>query len=213
MYETIDQQLKGSMNLLYSSNADAVLGALLDSKLLIGLKEFIWWQRRNLPVWWPNSWASWLRCRTKIAIGEGLPSLPKKPVEKILAVEFIDFTNLPRTKGKWRPSPQQVKKAVCIHLPNRKLQVNPRPCNMDTVLWDLYSYHYVKGLHKESAVPDTYNRWLSWAVTADTGLKHWSKVDPSADTQCFMGISISLKNWCKSWTSVPLTDYAQNYWH
>ena len=35
-----------------------------------------------------------------VVTGEGLPSLPKKCVEKILAGEFINFAELPPAKGK-----------------------------------------------------------------------------------------------------------------
>ena len=53
-------------------------------------------------------------------------------------------------------------------------------------------------------------KWPSWVVydlnfrqdAADTGLKDWSKVDPSVYTQCFMGASICQESWCKSCHSI-----------
>ena len=41
-----------------------------------------------------------------VPTGEGLPSLPKKCVDKILAGEFMDFAELPPAKGKEKAIPQ-----------------------------------------------------------------------------------------------------------
>ena len=41
-----------------------------------------------------------------VPTGEGLPSLPKKCVDKILAGEFMDFAELPPAKGKVKAIPQ-----------------------------------------------------------------------------------------------------------
>ena len=40
-----------------------------------------------------------------VPTGEGLPSLPKKYVDKILAGEFIDLADLPPAKGKVKAIP------------------------------------------------------------------------------------------------------------
>ena len=53
-------------------------------------------------------------------------------------------------------------------------------------------------------------RWPSWAVydlnfrqeAAETGLKDWSKVDPSTYTQCFTGATINQENWCRRCHSI-----------
>ena len=49
-----------------------------------------------------------------MATGEGLPSLPKKYVEKILAGEYIDFAELPPAKGKVKSIPNTVEGQIVV---------------------------------------------------------------------------------------------------
>ena len=49
-----------------------------------------------------------------VTTGEGLPSLPKKCVEKILAGEFIDFAELPPAKGKVKSIPHTVEGQIVV---------------------------------------------------------------------------------------------------
>ena len=49
-----------------------------------------------------------------MATGEGLPSLPKKYVEKILAGEYIDFAKLPPAKGKVKSIPNTVEDQIVV---------------------------------------------------------------------------------------------------
>lgn len=43
---------------------------------------------------------------------------------------------------------------------------------------------------------------------ADSGLKDWSKVDPSTYTQCFTDAAIRSKKWCKAGQSIDHTTSA-----
>ena len=49
-----------------------------------------------------------------ICLGSGLPALPKKLVAKILANEYIDFSELPPGKGKGRTMPQSLEGQVIV---------------------------------------------------------------------------------------------------
>ena len=49
-----------------------------------------------------------------VTTGTGLAALPKKLVSKILANEYIDFTELPPAKGKARNFPQSLEGQVLV---------------------------------------------------------------------------------------------------
>ena len=49
-----------------------------------------------------------------VTIGIGLPGLPKKLIARVLANEYIDFSELPPAKGKGRPMPQSLEGQVIM---------------------------------------------------------------------------------------------------
>ena len=49
-----------------------------------------------------------------VTTGEGLPSLPKKCVEKIRAGEFLDFAELPLAKGKVKSIPHAAEGQIVV---------------------------------------------------------------------------------------------------
>ena len=207
--------------------AEAVLGTIPNSKLLTGLKEFS--ATSQAEEQGSSSMAAKLMSQlsgkgegqksvpTMIATGEGLPSLSKKFVEKILAGEFIDFADLPPAKGKDKSIPTAGEGQIVVVqaadlMESRKL------------IPDLATWVQCFGIYAAiitSKEPDRMKnllaymcqiakcslkyKWPSWAVydlnfrqdAADSGLKDWSKVDPSTYTQCFTGASISQDSWCK----------------
>ena len=60
------------------------------------------------------------------ATGEGLPALPKKCVDKILAGEFVDFVDLTPAKGRVKASHHAIEGQIVVVqaadlLENRKL--------------------------------------------------------------------------------------------
>ena len=61
-----------------------------------------------------------------MAKGEGLPSLPKKYVEKILAGEYIDFAELPPAKGKVKSIPNTVEGQIVVVQAADLLETRPK---------------------------------------------------------------------------------------
>ena len=49
-----------------------------------------------------------------ISLGSGLPALSKKMVAKILANEYVDFSELPPAKGKGHAVPQSLEGQVVV---------------------------------------------------------------------------------------------------
>ena len=159
---------------------------------------------------------------SSVATGEGLPALEKKLRERILAGEFVDFTELPTAKGKVRGLPHSVEGQIVV-VQAADLSEN-RKLVPDIATWVQCFGIYMAVVTSEA--PDRTKsmlaymaliakcslryRWPSWAVydlnfrqeAADTGLRDWSRVDPSIYSICFTGASISLENWCKRCNSI-----------
>ena len=55
-----------------------------------------------------------VRRNSLVPMGQGLPALPKKLVDRILANEYIDFSELPPAKGKVRPLHQSLEGQVIL---------------------------------------------------------------------------------------------------
>ena len=49
-----------------------------------------------------------------VAIGTGLPALPKKLIARVLAHDYIDLAELPPAKGKGRPMPQSLEGQIIV---------------------------------------------------------------------------------------------------
>ena len=49
-----------------------------------------------------------------VAIGTGLPALPKKLIARVLANDYIDLAELPPAKGKGRPMPQSLEGQIIV---------------------------------------------------------------------------------------------------
>lgn len=156
------------------------------------------------------------------ATGEGLPALPRKWVEKIQAGEYIDFAELPPAKGKIKTLPSSIEGQILVI--QAADWAESRKIIPDFATWvQCFSVYMAVVTAKD---PDrTKNllaylsliakcslkyRWPSWVVydqnfrqeAAESGLRDWSKVDPSIYAQCFTGASISPENWCKRCHSV-----------
>ena len=50
-----------------------------------------------------------------VSLGHGLPPLPKKLADAILASEYIDFADLPPAKGKVRPLSAPEGSVILVH--------------------------------------------------------------------------------------------------
>ena len=154
--------------------------------------------------------------------GEGLPALPKKCVDKILAGEFIDFADLPPAKGRVKSSPHALEGQIVVVQAADLLET--KKLIPDLATWvQCFSLYAAVVVSKEPeraknllaymsliAKCSMKYRWPSWAVydlnfrqeAAETGRKDWSKVDPSTYTQCFTGATINQENWCRRCHSI-----------
>ena len=146
-----------------------------------------------------------------VATGEGLPSLTKKYVKKILAGEFIDFAELPPAKGKVKSIPQAVEGQIVVIQAADLME--SRKLIPDLATWiQCFSIYAAVIITKEPeraknllaymsliAKCSLKYKWPSLVVydlnfhqeAAEVGLKDWSKVEPSTYTQCFTGAAIS----------------------
>ena len=212
--------------LMYLSVTDIELGecsepSLLVAKLLSQLKSMTEGQKPS-----PSS---------LVVTGEGLPALTWKCVDKILAGEYIDFTELPPAKGKFKSIPSTVEGQMGVVQAADLLE--SRQLIPDLATWvQCFGVYTVVITSKDPSCMKNMlaylaliakfsqkYRWPSWVIydqnfgqeAAEKGCKDWSKVDPSIHAQCFTGASISQENWCKRCYSIdhasdncPIKPYA-----
>ena len=151
-----------------------------------------------------------------VSVGMGLPSLPKKMVDRIQANEYIDFAKLPPARGKSRPTPQAMDGQVIVVQAADLLQA--RRVIPDLATWSQCYALYVAVLapHQPTRLPELMSyqsliarvsakfRWPSWVVydqnfrqeAAGNSHMSWAKADPSIYAQCFTNQAISAENWC-----------------
>jgi hypothetical protein len=152
-----------------------------------------------------------------VTTGPGLPALPKKLVDRILADQYVDFADFPPAKGRTRPMPAAEESHIIVI---RAEDINgARKLIPDLPTWvQCFNVYLAVILEREPSrtksllaymntivKASTKYKWPSWIVydqnyrqeAVDNGLKDWSKVDPSTFTQCFTNAAISSENWCK----------------
>ncbi len=160
-----------------------------------------------------------------VTVGQGLPALSKKVVEKILSGVYMDFAELPPAKGRGRAAPQLAEGQIVVvqasdMIPNRKAIPD-----LATWLQCFSLYVTVIASHQPKRVPDlmayqsliakashTY-RWPSWLVydqsfrqeAAGKPTLTWAKVDPSIYALCFFGQNRSMENWCAECQAIDHT--------
>ena len=157
-----------------------------------------------------------------VSVGAGLPAVPRKLMEQILAGQYIDFSELPPAKGRTRPLSSQEEGHIIVV---RAEEVSgARKMIPDLATWTQCFALYMAIITTKE--PDRTNNllaymvtiakasikysWPSWVVydqnfrqeAADNGLKDWAKVDPSIYTQCFTNAAISEERWCKNCQSI-----------
>ena len=212
---------------VYLANTGAELGRMPDASLLAGLAEFNAEKPAEGGSDTPSLVAGLMSqlkrqqdstkaCSSMIPTGEGLPALPKKWVDKILAGEFIDLADLPPAKGKVKAIPNTTDGQIVVVQAADLME--HRKLIPDFATWvQCFNIYAAVILSKEPARAKNLLayvsliakcslkfEWPSWAVydlnfrqdAADSGSKDWSKVDPSTYAQCFTGASISQENWC-----------------
>ena len=150
-----------------------------------------------------------------VTTGAGLAALPKKLVSKILANEYIDFTELPPAKGKARNVPQSLEGQVLVVQAADLMQAQKLIPDLATWVqcFALYANalltHHPNRMSKMMAYQSIIARasakykWPSWVVydqnfrqeAMNNPSQSWARVEPSIYAQCFTGQAISLKNW------------------
>ena len=154
--------------------------------------------------------------KTSVILGPCLAALPKKTVEKILADEYVYFSEFPPAKGKSRALPQlQDGQIVVVQLADLMQARNLIP---DLATWTQCFSLFVAAMapHKPRWVPElmAYQtiitkasmryKWPSWVIYDQSFRQDlegnpeqsWGKVDPSAYALCFTGQAKSDQNWC-----------------
>ena len=148
----------------------------------------------------------------------GLPALPTKLVERIVAGQYVDFTELPPAKGRTRILPSSEEGHIVLI--RAEDLAGCRKLIPDLATWlQCFCIHaavivehepdcrkslfaYVSTIAKAS----TKHKWPSWLVydqnfrqeAADSGSKDWARVDPSIYTQCFTSAALATEGWCRA---------------
>ncbi len=160
-----------------------------------------------------------------VSIGPGLPSLPKRLVERIGTGECVDFGELPPAKGKSRPLPQAGEGQVVVVQATDLMATRKTIPDLVTWLQCFGIFTAVVAAAQPKRVPElmayqaiiakasqTY-RWPSWVVydqafrqeMAGAREQSWAKVDPSLYSVCFFGQNINAENWCSVCRSLEHT--------
>ena len=160
---------------------------------------------------------------SSVATGEGLPALPKRLVDKIIAGDYVDFSELPPAKGKSK-GPSQALEGQVVVIQAAEL-MSSRKIIPDLATWsqcfNLFAAVVVKQQPERARSLFAYSSliarcsakygWPSWIVydqnfrqeAAESGNLDWAKVDPSIYTQCFTGATqMSAEGWCRRCQSV-----------
>ena len=217
------------MTVLYIFAADAELGNLPAEKSLAGVGVFNPTEQEDssnivarLMSELKGKSEYPIAAPSMAATGEGLPSLPKRCVKKILAGEFIDFAELPPAKGKVKSIPHAMEGQIVV-IQAADL-AESRKLIPDLATWiQCFSIYAAVIITKEPeraknllaymsliAKCSLKYKWRSWVVydlnfrqdAAEVGQKDWSKVEPSTYTQCFTGAAISQESWCRRCHSI-----------
>ena len=160
-----------------------------------------------------------------VTAGAGLPALPKKLVDKIIANEYIDFGELPPAKGKVRALPAGLEGQVVLIQAADLTQSKKLIPDLATWVQCFALYVAVLAPHQPSRIPDLMAYmsciakaslkyvWPSWLVydqnfrqeAASNPLQPWARVDPSIYAQSFTGHGIHTDSWCSRCHSLDHT--------
>ena len=98
-----------------------------------------------------------------VTIGTGLPALPKKLIARVLANEYIDFSELPPAKGKGRPIYASLTRGPSCRGPGSRAvadqEDHSRSGHLGVVLLNLYHNSLCEVSHKVARInglPDDY---------------------------------------------------------
>lgn len=166
-----------------------------------------------------------LNQQTLVQVGQGLPALPKKLVERIRSNEYVDFMELPPAKGKSRPPSHAMEGQILVVQATDLAQGRKVVPDLATWMQCFAIYTAVLGQEQPARLPElmAYQstiakasqkyKWPSWVIydqsfrqeMAGTTGQSWAKVDPSIYSLCFTGQAISSENWCAHCQSLDHT--------
>ena len=154
------------------------------------------------------------KASSEIWLGRGIPTLPKKVVERILSWEFVDFNDLPpaRSTKPLSSIPPNVLLIQSVDSITGQKKLIP---DLTTWMQCFTIYASVLATKHPQYLPEmlAYSRdiirasrqfkWPSWVIydtlyrrhMAEIGQHDWSKVDPSIYARCFTGWAKS-PSWC-----------------
>ena len=150
-------------------------------------------------------------------IGHTIPAITQKLQDKILAGEFIDFSELPPAKGKASPLslPTAEGNIILVNAADLAQQKKLIP-DLGTWIQCFTIYTGVICAHHPTRLPDLLSyqyqitrvsqryRWPSWVIfdqnfrqmVADRGSTTLAHLDPTLFTQCFSGQAKENNTWC-----------------
>ena len=151
-----------------------------------------------------------------VSVGTGLPSLPKKMVDRIISGQYVDFSELPPAKGRARPLPNaEDGHIIVIRAGTTKLIPDLATWLQCFAVYMAVVTEHDTGRTKSllaylSTIPKVSAKYSlpSWVVydqniqQEDSRRMNWSEVEPSIYTQCFTNASMSSENWCKVCQSI-----------
>ena len=153
-----------------------------------------------------------------VSLGEGLPLIPRKMVEKIQAGDYVDFSDMPPAKGKARSLPPHWEGHILV-VQLEDLEGSKRLIQ-DFQTWvQCFSMYaaVVVARHPDKFMPlmayltdmaknARKYKWPSWVVydqnfrmhMATTAGANWASVNSAIYTQCFLNQEITrAEPWCK----------------
>ena len=152
-----------------------------------------------------------------LTLGKGLPSLPKKLLERIWAEEYIDFSELP--PARIVPRFRRLNEGHSSLLLQLQELERPRHVIPDFTTWAQCFAVYTAALTRkhperlpslmtyllETAKNAKKFRWPSWVIydqnyrqeMATRGETNWADIEPGMYTQIFMDQKRSVEQWCR----------------
>lgn len=157
-----------------------------------------------------------------VATGNGLPALPRKVVDRILANEYVDFAELPPAKGKVRGLNHSGEGQVILVQAEDLLQSKKMIPDLATWVQCFSVYVAVLARKQPERVPDLLGyaagiaraskkfKWPAWIVydqnfrqeAVSNPAQPWSKIEPSIYSQCFLGMAREAEGWCQTCQSL-----------
>lgn len=152
-----------------------------------------------------------------VPTGDGLPALSRKIVEKILANDYVEFSELPPAKGKVRALNHSLEGQVILVQAEDLLRSKKLIPDLATWVQCFTIYVAVLAKQQPARVPDLMGyaagiakasnkfKWPAWVIydqsfrqEAVGSSQPWAKIEPSIYSQCFLGMAKDAEGWCQN---------------